>query len=60
MTEVDGNKVRARDVEDDEVLRARVRTRTRRSRVAKLIMVSKVLKGVLVEESAVPSLLNDS
>jgi len=60
MTVVDGDKVRARDVKDDEILWARVRTQTWRSRVAKLIMVSKVLKGVFIEEFAIPSLLNNS
>jgi hypothetical protein len=44
MTIVDGNKVRAGDVEDDEILGARMRTWTRRSRVPKLIMKSEILE----------------
>ena len=56
MTVVDHNEVRARDIKYDEILWARARTRTRRSRVAKLITVSKVLKRVFIEEFAVPPL----
>jgi hypothetical protein len=56
LTIVDSNRVRARDIEDGEVLGARARTGTSSSRVAKLISMTKVLKRVLVEKLTVPSL----
>jgi hypothetical protein len=52
--------MRAGDVEDDEVLRARLRTRTRCSGMTKLITKSNVLKRVLVEKLTVPPLLKQS
>ena len=56
MTIVNGNEMRARNVEDDEVLRARLRTWTPRARMAKLVTISKVLESVLVEKFAIPFL----
>jgi hypothetical protein len=52
--------MRARDIEDDEVFRARQRARTGSVRVANLIGQSKVLESVLVEKLAVPSLMGMS
>jgi hypothetical protein len=49
--------MRAGAIEDDELFRTRERARTGSIRVANLIGQSKVLKTVLVEKLAVPSLL---
>ena len=56
LTIVNGNEMRAQNVEDDEVLRARLRTWTLRTRMAKLVMISKVLESVLVKKFAIPFL----
>jgi hypothetical protein len=49
--------MRTRDVEDNEVPGARLRTRTSGSEMTKLIIKTKVLKSVLVKKSTVPPLL---
>ena len=56
LTIVNGNEMRAQNVEDDEVLRARLRTWTLCTRMAKLVTISKVLESVLVEKFAIPFL----
>jgi hypothetical protein len=56
MAIVDGNKMRTRYIENDEVLGPRVRRRTLAARMAQLITISEVLKRLLVETFAVPSL----
>jgi hypothetical protein len=49
--------MRARNIEDNEVLWARLRTWTRCSGMSELITKTKVLKRVLVEKLTVPPLL---
>lgn len=56
MAIVYGNKMRARDIKDDEVLGARVRTRTGGSRMAELITISMILESVLFEIKTFPCL----
>jgi hypothetical protein len=56
LTIVDGDKMRTRYVEDDKVLGARVRTWTRRARMAELVTITEVLKRVLLEEFTIPFL----
>jgi hypothetical protein len=56
MTIIDGNEMRTRDIEDDEVLGARVRTWTARSRMAKLITISKIKERILLEKISFPLL----
>jgi hypothetical protein len=56
LTIVDGNRVRARDIEDSEVLGARARTWTSSSRMTELISMTMVLKRVFVKKFTVPPL----
>jgi hypothetical protein len=55
---VDGDVVGSRQVEYNEVNRTRMRTRARRTRMAKLIVKAKILQAVLLKKIAVPSLIN--
>jgi hypothetical protein len=56
FTVIDGNGMKARNVEDNKILWTSVGTWTSSSGVAKLIPVSEVLERVFVEELPVPSL----
>jgi len=53
---VDRDIMRARDVEDEEVLRPRLRTRAWCPRMAKFVTKSKALERNLIKESTIPSL----
>jgi hypothetical protein len=56
MTIVDGNEMGTRDIKNDEVLGARVRTWTARSRMAELISISKIFERVLLKKFPFPFL----
>jgi hypothetical protein len=56
MTIVDGKEMRTRDIEDDKVLGARVRTWTARSRMAELKTISKIMERILLEKISFPLL----
>jgi len=51
--------MRARDIEDDEILWTGERARTRPLRVTNLIAKSEVLESVLVEKFPIPPLINN-
>lgn len=57
VTVVDSDIMRARDVEDEEVLRAWLRTRAWCPRMTKLVAKTNTLERNLIEKSAVPSLM---
>ena len=60
MTEVDSDVVRAGNVEDKEILRARLGTRAWRPRMTELVTKTKAMQRNLIEESSVPALLTNT
>jgi len=57
VTVVDGDIMWARDVKDEEVLGAWLRTRAWRPSMTKLVAETKALERNLIEEITVPSLM---
>ena len=57
VTIIERDEMRARDIEDDKLLWTSLRTRTDSARMAKLINETEVLKRVVIEEPAIPSLM---
>jgi len=58
VTIVYGNKVRARGIEDDEILGTSLRAWAWCTRMTKLVSMAEVLERVLIEKFTVPSLTN--
>jgi hypothetical protein len=58
LTVIDGDGMRAGEVEYNKILRTGLRARTARSGMAKLIPMSKVLEGVVIKKLPIPSLSN--
>ena len=54
---VERDGMRARDIEDDELLWTSERTRTGSAKMAKLIRETEVLERVIIKKLAIPSLM---
>jgi hypothetical protein len=59
ITVLDRDRIKARDIKNDEILGTSERARTRPLRVANLIAKSEVLESVLVEKLPIPPLINN-
>ena len=60
VTEVDSDVVRARNVKDKKILRARLGTRAWHARMTELVTKTKAMQRNLIEESTVPALLTNN